>query len=114
MSEQPKLFHGGVPMQRIIWILAVLAIVFGALLTWGAHALLVNGSDWLTANPDLLASYPEWQSWLRWGLEIGSGVGVVALWAVWGISSVTIALGAWVISWLITRRAAPASSSMAN
>ena len=100
-------------MTRLIWVLALVAVAVWSLLSWGSYALVTGGSDWLTANADLLAPFglqAEGQYWLQWSLRLVERFGVVLLWIVWGIGTVAVLVGAWAAARLaaVARRHAAA------
>jgi hypothetical protein len=82
-------------MNRLIWILAALALLFWSLLSWGTYAIVTGGGEWLTSNADLLALAPEWQYWLQWLLRLVEQFGAVLVWIVWAAGALFVVVGAW-------------------
>ena len=88
-------------MNRIIWGVAIAAIVVWALLTWGSYVLVTQGSEWLAGAGAIFALPPEWQFGLEWSLRLVEQFGVVLLWILWGIVVVTIVVGTWIATRLL-------------
>ena len=100
-------------MTRLIWVLALAAVVLWSLFSWGSYALVTGGGEWLSANAGLLGLQAESQYWLQWSLRLVEQFGVALLWIVWGFGTAAVLVGAWVATRLAgaARRYASASQT---
>jgi hypothetical protein len=84
-------------VKKIVWGLGLTALALWSLLTWGTYALVTGAGDFVAANADLVAAWPEWQYWLQWSLRLVEAFGVALLWAIWGVGALFIVGGTWLV-----------------
>lgn len=88
-------------MNRIIWGVALAAIMVWSLLTWGSYVLVTQGSEWLAGAGAIFALPQEWQFGLEWSLRLVEQFGVALLWVLWGMVVVVTLFGAWLATRLV-------------
>lgn len=84
-------------VRRVVWTLALMSLLAWSLLAYGAHALLVGSADFLQSQTDWLGAYAWLEPWLQSGIGLTEGLSVAITWIVWGMGTLTILLGAWLL-----------------
>ena len=96
-------------LRRVVWTVAVVALLAWSLLAYGAHALLVGGAAFLQTQLDWFAGYPAIEPWLESGIGLTEGLSVAITWIVWSVGTFCILLGAWLLPKAFTRFAGAAA-----
>jgi hypothetical protein len=75
-------------MRKAVWVAAVLSLLLWSLLAWGAHLALSGSSDWLSVLSSHVVQNTSWGAWLEMAFNWAEKLGLVALWAVYGVGVV--------------------------
>lgn len=94
-------------MQRIVWIIAAMALALWSLLAWLGNAMLGWLADFVAANAGQLTMAGELAGWLSWSAALADAAGGALIVVVWLLGSVAIAIVAFFISRLAGRHAPP-------
>lgn len=85
-------------MQRIVWIIAAIAIFAWSMLAWLGNAMLGWLAGIVAGNAGQLTAGDELAGWLSWIAALADSTGGALIAIVWLFGSVVIIVAAFVIS----------------